>query len=48
MKCIYCNNESDLTVSDIIPYALADLGLTAWLRCHKTLNAYEPKSVYPM
>lgn len=22
MKCIYCNNESDLSVSDIIPAAL--------------------------
>ena len=27
MKCIYCNNESDLTVSDIIPYALTEAKL---------------------
>ena len=33
MKCIYCNNESDLTVSDIIPYALTGAKLKKRFVC---------------
>ena len=33
MKCIYCNNDSDLTVSDIIPYALTGAKLKKRFVC---------------
>lgn len=33
MKCIYCNNDSDLTVSDIIPYALTGAKLKKCFVC---------------
>ena len=35
MKCIYCNNESDLTVSDIIPYALTGAKLKKRFVCNE-------------
>lgn len=33
MKCIYCNSEIDLTISDIIPYALTGAKLTKEFVC---------------
>lgn len=33
MKCIYCNSESNLTVSDIIPYALTGAKLKKRFVC---------------
>ena len=33
MKCIYCNSETDLTVSDIIPYALTGAKLKKEFVC---------------
>ena len=33
MKCIYCNNENDLTVSDIIPAALTGAKLRKRFVC---------------
>ena len=35
MRCIYCNDESDLTVSDIIPAALTGAKLTRRFVCRK-------------
>ena len=35
MKCIYCNSEEDLTVSDIIPYALTGAKLKKRFVCKK-------------
>ncbi len=39
MKCIYCNKEHDLTVSDIIPAALTGAKLRKRFVCH-THNAF--------
>ena len=35
LKCIYCNTDSDLTVSDIIPFALTGAKLRKGFVCHK-------------
>ena len=35
MKCVYCNEERDLTVSDIIPYALTGAKLRKTFVCKK-------------
>lgn len=39
MKCIYCNNDNDLTVSDIIPAALTGAKLRKRFVCH-THNSF--------
>ena len=39
MKCIYCNATSDLTVSDIIPFAITGAKLRKSFVCH-THNAF--------
>lgn len=39
MRCIYCNSEIELTLSDIITYAITGTKLTKTFVC-KTHNAF--------
>ena len=39
MKCVYCNTEKDLTVSDIIPYALTGAKVQKRFVC-RTHNSF--------
>ena len=34
MKCIYCNDDTELTVSDIIPYTLTGAKVRRQFVCH--------------
>ena len=49
MKCIYCNSDTDLTASDIIPAALTGAKLTKRFVCKKhnsfTNDHYEKKLI---
>lgn len=49
MKCIYCNNESDLTSSDIISYGITGAKLSCSFVCHEhntfTNDKYEKKFI---
>jgi len=49
MKCIYCNEENELTVSDIIPSALTNAKITRKFVCKKhnafTNDNYEKRTI---